>query len=140
MSFYDDFKIKKEKMGATRGRESMSSCMQRLVKFVSFIMHLNEYPLDNTILIIVKLCIVLPSIRRAFVRQVCAFNENDFSVRSLCLLGEGFYVLEVHAFHEKSFCKQSLYLLKEGLQYQKFMPCIRRALSIRSFFTTSSMF
>ena len=34
-------------MGATGGRESMFSKLQRLVKFVPFIMHLNEFPLDN---------------------------------------------------------------------------------------------
>ena len=62
-----------------------------------------------------KLCIVLPSIRRAFVRLVCAFYKKGFSIRSLCILEEEFYVLEVHVFHEKGFCKKSLCLLGEGL-------------------------
>ena len=34
-------------MGATGERESMFSKLQRLVKFVPFIMYLNEFPLDN---------------------------------------------------------------------------------------------
>ena len=114
-------------MGATRGRESMSSSVQRLVKFVPFIMHLNEFSFDNALLFIVKLWIVFPSIRKGFVRQVCVFHEKAFSIRSLCLLEEGFYVLEVNTFHEKGFCKQSLCLLGEELQYQKFMPSMKRA-------------
>ena len=55
-------------MGATRGRESMSSNVQRLVKFVPFIMHLNEFSFDNALLVIVKSWIVLPSIRKGLVR------------------------------------------------------------------------
>ena len=62
-----------------------------------------------------KLCIILPSIRRVFVRQVCAFYEKGFSIRSLCILGEGFYVLEVQVFQEKGFCNKSLCLLGEGI-------------------------
>ena len=31
-------------MGATGGRESMSSCVHRLVKFVPLIMYLNDFP------------------------------------------------------------------------------------------------
>ena len=32
-------------MGATRGRESMSSCVKGLVKLAPLIMHLNEFHL-----------------------------------------------------------------------------------------------
>ena len=42
-------------MSATGGRESMSSCVQGLVKLASLIMHLNEFPLDNSLLVVVKL-------------------------------------------------------------------------------------
>ena len=42
-------------MDATGGRESISSYVQRLVKFVPFIMHLNEFLLDSALLVIVKL-------------------------------------------------------------------------------------
>ena len=42
-------------MGATGGRESMSSCVYGLVKLASLIMHLNEFPLDNALLVVVKL-------------------------------------------------------------------------------------
>ena len=31
-------------MGATRGRENMSSHVHQLVKFVPLIMHLNDFP------------------------------------------------------------------------------------------------
>ena len=123
-------RLKRKKMGATRARESTSSSVQRLVKFVPFIMHLNEFSFDNALLVIVKSWIVLPSTRKGFVRQVCVFHEKAFSIRSLCLLEEGFYVLEVNTFHEKGFCKQPLCLLGEELQYQKFMPSMRRAFSM----------
>ena len=63
----------------------MSSCVWRLVKFVPFIMHLNEFPLDNALLVIVKLRIVLPSMGRAFVKKVFAFYKKGFSIRSLYL-------------------------------------------------------
>ena len=29
----------------------MSSCVYRLVKFIPFIMHLNEFPLENALLV-----------------------------------------------------------------------------------------
>ena len=43
--YHDNFKIEKEKMGATGGRESMSKCVQKLVKLAPLIMHLNEFML-----------------------------------------------------------------------------------------------
>ena len=36
--------IEGEKIGATRGRENISSRVHRLVKFIPFIIHLNDFP------------------------------------------------------------------------------------------------
>ena len=42
-------------MGATGGRESMSSCVWRLVKLVPFIMHLNEFKIWLLVVIVVEI-------------------------------------------------------------------------------------
>ena len=94
----------------------MSSCVQRLVKFVPFIMHLNEFPLDNSCCEVMNniafhekgffkkyLCLLREGL---YVRQICVFHEKGFDIRSWCLL-----VLEVYAFHEKDFYK------KDGKEY-----------------------
>ena len=93
----------------------MSSCVQRLVKLTPFIMHLNEFPFDNALLVC---CEVMNSI---------AFHKKGFYKKYLFLLREGPYVRQIYAFHEKGFDMRSWCLLREGLQYQKFMPSTRRA-------------
>ena len=42
-------------MGATGGRESMSSCVWRLVKLVPLIMHLNEFKIWLLVVIVVEI-------------------------------------------------------------------------------------
>ena len=38
-------------MGATGGRKNLSSRVHRLVKFASIIMHINEIPRDDNLLV-----------------------------------------------------------------------------------------
>ena len=64
-------------MGATRGRESMPSYVQGLVKLAPLIMHLNEFSLKQCSF---SCCEVMNSV---------AFHENGFDMRSSYLLGEG---------------------------------------------------
>ena len=42
-------------MGAIGGRKNMSNCVQILVKFVLIIMHLNEIPRDDALLVFSKI-------------------------------------------------------------------------------------
>ena len=102
-------------MGATEGRESMSSCVQRLVKLVPFIIHLNEFPFDNALLVIGE------------VMNNIASHEKVFCKKYLCLLREVFYVRQICAFHEKGFDMRPWCLLLERLQYWKFMSSMTRA-------------
>ena len=76
--------------------ENMSSRVQRLVKFVSIIMHLNEISCDDTLLDFSKIWVILPPWEWLLVLDIYVFNENDFNMKSLCLLRERLLVFDVH--------------------------------------------
>lgn len=71
----------------------MYSHVQRLVKLILFIMHLNEFFCDNALLILSEDICDIAFHEKDFCKIICAFLEKEFNMRFLSLLGEGLFLI-----------------------------------------------
>jgi len=95
----------KGKMGTTGGRENISSRVHRLVKFILFIIHLNDFLHIILFWFLVKYKCYCLLAEEPLVLEIYIFHENDFNIKSLCLLREGLLVFNVHMRSmRKGFC------------------------------------
>ena len=78
------------KMGTTGGRENMSSRVHRSVKFIIFIIHLNDFSSCNALLVISQIWVISPSLRRAFV--ICYWKSVWYLLRCMKMV-KNIYVL-----------------------------------------------